>query len=239
MSNDTRIPDYDLEDLRIVSSPQELRAMAEPLRNTILDLLLERAATVSELAAAVNRPKSTVAHHVSVLADAGMLKVVRTRRVRAIDERFYGRTARIFYVGAVGPEQARILTNYLSVAAAESGPAAQADDLRAIVRHARIPRERAAEFWERVFQLTHEFTRLPRSGKTVYGFVAGLYPTEYPTLPGQDHNPSAPDRPECEPMNAGRQWPRNPDETASHPRGRWERIRPVHRRVASAVAVYL
>lgn len=200
MSSNARTPDYDLEDLRIVSSPQELRAMAGPLRSTILDLVLERAATVGELAAAVARPKSTVAHHVGVLVDAKMLKVVRTRRVRAIDERFYGRTARIFYVGAIRPEQARVLTNSLSAAAAESAPAHQADDLRAIIRHARIPRERAAEFWERVFQLTHEFMQLPRSGETVYGFVAGLYPTEYPTLPGQGNGPSgAADRPDLNP----------------------------------------
>ena len=46
-------------------------------------------------------PKSTVAHHVNVLAEAGMLRVVRTRRVRAIDERYYGRTAGVFYVGVV------------------------------------------------------------------------------------------------------------------------------------------
>jgi DNA-binding transcriptional ArsR family regulator len=202
MSSIARIPDYDLEDLRIVSSPRELRAMAHPLRSTILDLVLERAATVGELAAAVARPKSTVAHHVSVLAEAKMLKVVRTRRVRAIDERFYGRTARIFYVGVVPPELARVLGNYLSVAAAESAPAHQADDLRAIIRHARIPRERAAQFWERVFELTHEFMRLPRSGETVYGFVAGLYPTEYLALPGQDHGPSGTaDRPDHEPLN--------------------------------------
>jgi DNA-binding transcriptional ArsR family regulator len=191
MSSDVETPDYDLEDLRIVSSSPELRAMASPLRATVLDLLLERAATVGELAAALGRPASTVAHHVGVLVDAGMLKVVRTRRVRAIDERFYGRTARIFYVGAIRPEQARMLSNNLSVAAAESGPAHEADDLRAVIRHARIPRERAAEFWERVVELTHEFTKLPRSGETVYGFVAGLYPTEYPTLPAQDHDPAA------------------------------------------------
>jgi DNA-binding transcriptional ArsR family regulator len=193
MSNDAGSPDYDLEDLRIVSSPRELRAMADPLRSTILELLLERAATVSELAAAVGRPRSTVAHHVGLLADAGMLKVVRTRRVRAIDERYYGRTARIFYVGAVHPDhdhpdhghpdQARLLTNHLAAAAAESGPAHEADDLRAITRHTRIPRERAAEFWERVMELASEFTQLPRSGDTVYGFAAGLYPAEYPTLP--------------------------------------------------------
>ena len=160
--------------------------MAHRIRSAVLELLLERAATVGELAAAIQRPASTVAYHVGVLVEAGMLRVVRTRKVRAIDERFYGRTARIFYVGVIQPEQAAELTNLLSVAATESKPAHEADDLRAIIRHARIPRERAAEFWERVFSLTNEFTQLPRSGETVYGFVAGLYPTEYPTLPPRD-----------------------------------------------------
>lgn len=187
MSSDSEIPDYDLEDLRIVSSPKELRAMADPLRGTILELLLERAATVGELATAVGRPKSSVAYHVGVLVDAGMLKVVRTRRVRAIDERFYGRTARIFYVGAINQRDRQPTeTSYLTIAATESAPAHEADDLRAIIRHVRIPREQAAEFWERVFALTHEFMQLPRSGETVYGFVAGLYPTEFPTLPDGD-----------------------------------------------------
>lgn len=186
MSNDVGTPDYDLEDLRVVSSPRELRAIADPLRSTILELLLERAATVSELAAAVGRPRSTVAHHVGLLADAGMLKVVRTRRVRAIQERVYGRTARIFYVGAIHPDQARTLANNLATAAAESAPAHEADDLRAIIRHARIPAERAAEFWDRVMRLASEFAQLPRSGDTVYGFAAGLYPAEYPTLPAPD-----------------------------------------------------
>lgn len=160
--------------------------MAHPLRSTILELVLERAATVGELATAVERPKSTVAYHVGVLVEAEMLKVVRTRKVRAIDERFYGRTARIFYVGVIQPEQLSELTNLLSVAAAESVPAHESDDLRAIIRHARISRKRAAQFWEQVFELTHEFMQLPRSGDMAYGFVAGLYPTDYPTLPDRD-----------------------------------------------------
>jgi hypothetical protein len=75
------------------------------------------------------------------------------------------------------------------VAAAESIPAHEADDLRAILRYARIPRERAAEFRTRVFDLVHEFSRLPRSGDTVYGFVVGLYPTEHPTLAERDDDP--------------------------------------------------
>jgi len=189
MSINSRIPDYELADRIVVTAPEQLRALADPLRATILDLLLERAATVAELAAAVQRPRSTVAHHVNVLVEAGMLRVVRTRRVRAIDERYYGRTARVFYVGVVnrpGEDPTTVHANALSVAAAESVPAHEADDLRSIVRHARIPAQQAAEFWQSVDAVVREFSQLPRSGDTVYGFAAGLYPTAYPTLPDTD-----------------------------------------------------
>ncbi len=193
MSINTVIPDYELADQLVVTAPAQLRALADPLRATILDLLLERAATVAELAAAVQRPKSTVAHHVNVLVEAGMLRIVRTRRVRAIDERYYGRTARVFYVGVVnrpGEDPTTVHANALSVAAAESVPAHEADELRSILRHARIPAQRAAEFWQRVDAVVREFSQLPRSGATVYGFAAGLYPTDYPTLPDATDEPS-------------------------------------------------
>ncbi|WP_149549512.1 ArsR/SmtB family transcription factor [Streptomyces marokkonensis] len=186
MSNNTRFPDYDLADVTDVTAPAQLRALASPLRDAILELLLERAATVSELASALGRPKSTVAHHVSVLVDAQLLRVVRTRRVRAIDERYYGRTARIFRVGTVGPADSLAppyCTNDLATAAAESAPAHQEDQLFSIVRHVRIPREHAREFWARVLELANDYAQLPRGGDVVYGFAAGLYPTDYPALP--------------------------------------------------------
>lgn len=181
MSIDRAMPDYDLDDQAVVTAPAQLRAMSDPLRSTILDLVLERAATVTELAAAVGRPKSTVAHHVGVLVDAGMLRVVRTRRVRAIDERYYGRTARLFRIGKI--DHPVIWENDLSVAAAEARAAYEADVMMSIHRHARIPRERGMEFWEKVLELVREFSTIPRSGDTVFGFVAALYPTEHPALP--------------------------------------------------------
>jgi DNA-binding transcriptional ArsR family regulator len=174
---------YEPEDLRIISTPQELRAAFDPLRSTLLDLVTERPATVGELAKSVGRPKSSVAYHVKVLVEAGLMKVVRTRKVRAIEERFYGRTAKIFYVGTIRREDLALVSNSLEVAAAESVPAHEADRLRCMHRHARIGREHAAAFWEKVFVLTREFSALPRSGDEVYAFVAGLYPTQYPTLP--------------------------------------------------------
>src|SRR5581483_8989492 len=119
-------PDYELADRIALTTPPQVRALGHPLRNTILGLLHERAATVSELAAALGRPKSTVAHHVNVLTEAGLLQIVRTRRVRAIQERFYGRTARMFFVGVdrtAGDEEMPRDFNDFEVAAGESAPA--------------------------------------------------------------------------------------------------------------------
>ena len=55
-------PDYDLADRIALTEPAQVKAISHALRTTILGLLHERAATVTELAAAVARPKSTVAH---------------------------------------------------------------------------------------------------------------------------------------------------------------------------------
>jgi DNA-binding transcriptional ArsR family regulator len=184
-----RIPDYELDEMLIVTAPEQLRALADPLRATVLELLLERAATVTEIARAVSRPKSTIAYHVNLLVNARLLKVVRTRRVRAIDERFYGRVARTLYIGVLSrPEDKQVAAaiNGLAEAAAESAPAHAADDLRCTLVHARIPIEEVRSFWAEVQAVARRFAQIPRSGDQVYGFVAGLYPTDAPTLPDAD-----------------------------------------------------
>jgi DNA-binding transcriptional ArsR family regulator len=179
-------PDYELADRIALTRPAQVKALSHHLRTTILGLLHERAATVTELAIAVRRPKSTVAHHVKVLADAGLVKVVRTRRVRAIEERFYGRTARMFYVSVErdrnGEEMPRDFNDF-EVAAGESADAFRDGKLWGFIRHARITEEQASHFWERMAELVAEFDRLPRSGDTMYGFAVGVYPTDQPTLP--------------------------------------------------------
>src|ERR1700712_759624 len=167
MSINPPVPDYDLDDTIELTTAEQVRAISDPLRTTILGLLHERAATVTELAGAVKRPKSTVAHHVNVLAAAGLLRVVRTRRVRAIDERFYGRTARMFYVGlgrrGDGDVELPQDFNDFEVAAKESEIAYEAGRMRSLIRHARIPEERASAFWERIEQAVQEVDQLPRS----------------------------------------------------------------------------
>ena len=186
MAGPIRVPDYELLDTMQLTTPTQVRAVGNELRTAILGLLHERAASVTELATAIGRPKSTVAYHVGMLETNGLVRVIRTRRVRAIEERYYGRTARMFYVG-VGADRVEALGsdfNDLQVATRESRAAHEQQRLWSFIRHARIPRGRSAEFWKRGMALVDEFDQLPRSGSTTYGFVIGLYPVPgYPALP--------------------------------------------------------
>jgi DNA-binding transcriptional ArsR family regulator len=186
MSVNEQIPDYELDEMLVVTASAQLRALADPLRASLLELVLERAATVTELAQAVGRPKSTIAYHVNLLVDCGLFQVVRTRRVRAIDERYYGRVARTFYIGVLSrPEDKHVVAavNGGAEAAVESAAAHAADELRCTLVHARIPIEEVRAFWAEVQAVARRFAQIPRSGDQVYGFVAGLYPTDAPSLP--------------------------------------------------------
>ena len=160
MERNATPPDYELADRIALTEPSQVKALSHPLRTAILGLLHERAATVNELATALGRPKSTVAHHVGVLVGARLLRVVRTRRVRAIEERFYGRTARLFYVSvdrtAAGDDMPRDFNDF-EVAARESAAAYEQGKLWGFIRHARISEAQASAFWERMAELVEHF----------------------------------------------------------------------------------
>lgn len=102
-------PDYEAPDTLVVSKPEQLRALADDLRNRIVGLLRERALSTQQLAEELGIPKGTIGHHLKVLEKAGLIHVVRTRKVRAVTEKFYGRTARLFLFQAEDPESERAL----------------------------------------------------------------------------------------------------------------------------------
>ncbi len=181
--------DYELATTVQADTPAQLKAIADPVRSQILDLVLERSATVTELAQALDRPKSSVAYHVDILVDVGLLTVVRTRRVRAIEERFYGRVGRTIVIGDGPTPKDTIRHSFLARAQAEAQVSAPGNMLSTL-RHARIPEERAAEFFERVVTLAEEFTELERAGDVVFGFVASVYETDQPTLPDPETDTS-------------------------------------------------
>ena len=82
-----QIPDYDLDEMIVVTAPGQLRALADPLRGTLLDLLLERAATVTELALAtmISLPKPSLSQAKPSPVDRDMRKTIREWRHVAPD----------------------------------------------------------------------------------------------------------------------------------------------------------
>lgn len=188
--------DYELDEFIDASDdPVRFKALGDPLRLLILDLVLERAMSVTELAERTGRPKGSVAYHVDVLVGAGLVRVVRTRKRRAVEERFYGRVARTIGV----PGQPGELPFLRSVLADVDLDRPDADDLAGgfTFRHARIPTERAKEYVERLYALSLEFVAEPRDGDVEYGMYVALFPTNRlarasagtDAAPDTDHDP--------------------------------------------------
>lgn len=100
---------YDAEETLVVSEPEQLRALGDELRGRIVSLLREHAWSTQQLARELGIPKGTVGHHLKVLERAGLIRVVHTRQVRAVTEKFYGRVARLFLFEAEDPADARAL----------------------------------------------------------------------------------------------------------------------------------
>ena len=143
-------PDYEADDILVVSETEQLRALADDVRLQIVAILRERAATTTELAEQVGLAKGTVAHHLKVLEGAGLVKVVRTRRVRALTESFYGRVARLYVLKSSDDKpQARVR---LSPADAES-------------------------FQRRLERLLRDFRSAESADGEEYELVATIYPT--------------------------------------------------------------
>lgn len=187
------VPDYSLADGLTLESPAQYRALFEETRQSIITLLSERAATITELAAALGKPKGTIGHHVQVLADAGLVHVVRTQQVRALVAKYWGRTARIFWYhrtgAAVGDEQRILERAAVEVGHLEAGGGNEQQLLDVNRRDVRIPADRAAEFSQRLRELLIEFADQPRSGDVTHAMVYALFRSEHAVLSSDEERP--------------------------------------------------
>ena len=182
-------PGYKLEN-ELSLDRDQLRVFFDETRMTILDLLADAAATTSQIADALGMPKGTVGHHMKVLEQHGMIRVVRTKKVRAIEAKYYGRTARTFLLGSKhSSDHLEYEPGFLYREALDDLEKAGADPefldskpATGTIRHVRIPDNQAAEWVERLHALMDEFMTQPRGGDTSYGFVLGLYPTVRPVI---------------------------------------------------------
>lgn len=178
------VVDYEMEEVVRADSTELYKALGNPTRQEVMALLSEQAATITQLAAAMSRPKGSVGYHVKVLEEAGLVRVVRTNKVRAMTEKYYGRTARTVILGKAYEGDPFFMFDAVRREASVAG-----DDALPMftMRRARISEAQAVAFAERVLELSEEFLAQPREGDRVYGLIAGVYPTALSAL-GKDES---------------------------------------------------
>ena len=96
-------PDAD-SDL-VVETAAQLHAVGNLVRQRILRVLRESPATVTQVAKYLAITKGNAGHHMKVLAEAGFVRVVDTRKVRGVTELYYGPVGkRVVWPGSGGPD---------------------------------------------------------------------------------------------------------------------------------------
>ena len=169
--------DYEAEDSLLVSEPPQLRAIADPFRTQLIQLLRDRARSTQELSTELNVPKGTVGHHLKVLESAGLIRVVRTRKVRAVTEKFYGRTARLFLYQTEDPADGRAISAItLRQAASEVERAGFASGF-GLVR-ARLSPKDVARFDRRAKKLMEDFRAADSPGGSPSSLTLGIWKPE-------------------------------------------------------------
>jgi DNA-binding transcriptional ArsR family regulator len=169
--------DYEAEDTLVVSDPAQLRAMADPFRTQLIQLLRDRAQSTQEISEALSVPKGTVGHHLKVLERAGLIRVVRTRKVRAVTEKFYGRTARLFLYQTEDPADGRAISAVTLRQAANEVELAPFATGFGLVR-ARLTKKDVDRFERRVMKLLDDFRAADTAGGSSSSLTVGIWSTE-------------------------------------------------------------
>jgi DNA-binding transcriptional ArsR family regulator len=172
-------PDYEADDVLVVRESEQLRALGDDLRSEIVVLLRENAHSTTELAETLGLPKGTVGHHVKVLEKAGLIRVVRTRQVRALTEKLYGRTARLFLFkssdDADGEDVRNVAAASLRTAVEEMLPLDDDDRTTFAVLRVRLTNADARRFVRRLEKLHEDFLAADRRDGEPYGLADALF----------------------------------------------------------------
>jgi DNA-binding transcriptional ArsR family regulator len=78
-----------------IHDPRLVKALAHPLRVQILGMLQDRTASPSDLAQELDAPLGNVSYHVRILAQLGLLKLVKKRPRRGAIEHYYQARGRV------------------------------------------------------------------------------------------------------------------------------------------------
>ncbi|HEX2368230.1 MAG TPA: helix-turn-helix domain-containing protein [Acidimicrobiia bacterium] len=186
----------DLPDTFWIEDLDTLRALADPTRLQIIELLV-KPLSVKEIAEEMAVPRTRLYHHIKTLEQNGLIRVVGERKARALNERVFVAAAKEFRPGpgileeATGDEMAEaLLTTVLDTTRADFIRAVRSGVVRLdeIGEHqllavgrclVRLPEAKAEKFAREVEDLVRrmneEDTQADEDPVSAFAFV--FYPT--------------------------------------------------------------
>ncbi|MFF7329545.1 ArsR/SmtB family transcription factor [Streptomyces sp. NPDC090306] len=166
------MPTDDVPEAFHVTTDEQLRAVSNLTRHRIMAVLRFEPATITQIADRVGLAKGSSSYHVRLLERAGLVKVVRTRKVRGVTERYYAMAARGIVLPDPGEGGPDVLMRH-AVADLEAAPT----DAERYVRmaHLRLTEEQFAELGERLEALADEYRKLSDPSMPDVSLVFALF----------------------------------------------------------------
>ena len=85
-----------MEPTRTVETPDQIRALAHPLRQRILELMIDAPITTKQVADRIGEKPTKLYHHVETLEAAGFIRLVTTQKKRGTVEKYFEAVAERF-----------------------------------------------------------------------------------------------------------------------------------------------
>jgi DNA-binding transcriptional ArsR family regulator len=178
MTNENQPEHFEPAENLVITRPETLKVLSDPLRSRILNLLRGEALTVKQLAAALDISPKKLYYHTNMMEQHGLIQVVSTRIVSGIIEKQYRACAYLFlfdnalFVEATATEGGALgagiemmfdTTKLQLEQSIQAGIAIQSKDAPLVRRPLlswsmnRMPPAQAEEFYTRLADLLDEF----------------------------------------------------------------------------------
>lgn len=127
------------------------------MRHRILRVLRDGPATITQVAERLGIAKGSSNHHIKVLAKAGLVHVVETRKIGGVTEQYYAMTGKTIELPETGAGQHEVLMRH-ALMDIESAP--PSDQKNVFLKHARLSPQAWDQFNERLTALLTELNEL-------------------------------------------------------------------------------
>ncbi len=188
--------------LHTITSLEALKVFSDPLRQQVIEALLDGQKTVKQVAADLDLAPTKLYYHVNLLEEHGLIRVTETRIVSGIIEKHYVSAAREFAIerglltpgqtaGAEGlkiafdamiePIRSDLSRSYAQGLIDNSEDAPQHQRFRMWRATSRLSPDQAEAFYARLMALIDEFNagkdHDPDAEKQAYNLLLTIYPT--------------------------------------------------------------